>query len=216
MIRKQEKRSNFNFFNPIKEHVSHNKKEYAIVAILFLIGVILGVLFINHMTEQEGKQIAEYIQTFIDCLKTDYQIDSGVLLKNSIVNNIILALLIWFMGSTVIGIPVVYILVGIKGFCLGYSISAILATLGLGKGILFSGITLLFQNILVIPCVLALAVSGIKLYQSIMKDKRKENMKMEICRHTIFSLIMAICLVASSFIEVYISSNLCMLCIQFF
>lgn len=216
MIRKQEKRKNLSFLDPIKEHIRNNKKEYAIVAILFLIGIILGVLFVNHMSEQEGNQIREYIQTFIDCLKTDYQIDNGVLLKNSIVNNVILALLIWFMGSTVIGIPVVYILVGIKGFCLGYSISAVLATLGMGKGILFSIFTLLFQNVIAIPCVLALAVSGIKLYQSIMKDKRKENMKLEICRHTIFSFIMAICLVISSFIEVYISSNLLMLCIQFF
>lgn len=215
MIRKQEKRKS-SFLDPIKQHVINNKKEYLIVAILFLIGIILGVLFINHIGEQEGKKIEEYIQTFISCLKTDYEIDRGILLKNSIVRNIAFAILIWFMGSTVIGIPVVYLLVGVKGFCLGYSISSVLATLGLGKGILFSITTLLFQNIIAIPCILALAVSGMKLHQSIMKDKRKENIKLEIYRHTLFSLLVGILLIGSSLIEVYISSNLFTLCINWF
>ena len=57
---------------------------------------------------------------------------------------------------------------------------------------------LLLQNLLVIPAILALAVSGIKLYKSIMKDKTKENVKIEMLRHTVFSLIMLLVLIVSS------------------
>ena len=71
---------------------------------------------------------------------------------------------------------------------------------------------MLLQTIFIIPVIFALGVSGIKLYKSIMKDKRKENIKGEIYRHTIFSGIMSIVLIISSFIEVYISSNLVLVC----
>lgn len=73
----------------------------------------------------------------------------------------------------------------------------------------------MLQNILFIPCILALAVSGMKLYKSIIKDKRKENIKLEITRHTVFSGIMLIMLEISSFIEVYISTNLLQISIKY-
>lgn len=55
-----------------------------------------------------------------------------------------------------------------------------------------------------------------KLYKSIMKDKRRENIKLEIIRHTIISIILFALLVLASFIEVYVSANLLTACIQFF
>ena len=120
------------------------------------------------------------------------------------------------MGCTIIGIPIVYILITFKGFSLGYTISSIIFTLGTGKGILFSIITLLLQNLITIPAILALAVSGMKLYQSMMKDKRKENIKVEMIRHTIFSVFIAFILMISAFVEVYLSNSLLTLCISFF
>lgn len=55
-----------------------------------------------------------------------------------------------------------------------------------------------------------------KLYKSIMKDKRRENIKLEIIRHTMISIISFVFLVLASFIEVYISTSLFTGCIQFF
>ena len=68
--------------------------------------------------------------------------------------------------------------------------------------------TIFLQNILFIPCILALAVSGMKLNKSIMENKRKENIKLEILRHTLFSLIILLFLLISSLIEVYVSKNI--------
>ena len=47
-----------------------------------------------------------------------------------------------------------------------------------------------------------------KLYKSIMKNKNKDNIKLEILRHTFFSIFMLIPIFLSSVIEVYISNNL--------
>lgn len=214
-MKKQEKR-NSKIRYLIKEHVRKNIKEYIIISIIFLIGIIIGVIFINNIDESQKTQIVDYLGTFVECLNTDYQIDTVNLLKTSIINNLILALTLWFIGSTVIGIPIVYIIIGIRGFLLGYTISSIMVTYSLWKGILFSILSMLLQNIIFIPCIFALAVSGMKLYKSIIKDKKKENIKLEILRHTTFSAFIALLLVGASFIEVYGSSNLVSICIKAF
>ena len=138
------------------------------------------------------------------------------LLKNSIGQNILLAVILWFFGTTVIGIPVVFGLVLYRGFCLGYTIAVCVTVVGLPQGIWFVMILLLLQNLLFIPAVLALAVSGFKLYKSIIKDRNKENVKIEVVRHTIFSFIMLLLLVLSSVIEIFLSTNLFKVLVKYF
>ena len=215
-MRKQEKKQIRTLKNIVKEHVYSNSKQYLIVSALFIIGIIIAVIFTNNDNNTENSQIGNNITTFIECLKTDYQVDKANLLKELIINNIFTAFILWFMGCVVIGIPVVYGIIVYKGFSLGYTISTIILTLGTWKGIMFSLITLLLQNLIIIPCIFAISVSGTKLYKVILKDKRKENIKIEIIRHTIFSLIVLCFLILSSFIEVYISDTLLGVCVKYF
>ncbi len=214
-MRKQEKKS-FKILDLIKEHIRKNIKEYLTVCIVFLIGIIIGVMFINNADESQKNQITQYLGNFTEALNSNYEIDVGNLLKSSIISNLVLAIFLWFVGSTVIGIPIVYIIIGIRGFCLGYTLSSIMITYTMWKGILFSICSLMLQNIIFIPCILALAVSGIKLYKSIIKDKRRENVKIQIVRHTIFSSFIAALMVGASFVEVYGSSNIVSMCIKLF
>lgn len=200
----------------IKEHVLNNKKEYIIVALLFIIGIFLGVLFINHVQEAQKAEIKEYFNSFIEKIKNTDNLNYMELLKTSIGQNIVLAIILWFFGTTVIGIPVVFGLVLYRGFCLGYTIAVCITIMGLQQGIIFVLILLLLQNILFIPAILALAVSGFKLYKSIIKDRNKENIKIEVVRHTIFSFIMLLILVASSVIEIFLSTNILKGLIKYF
>ena len=200
----------------IKEHVANNKKEYVIVSILFVIGIFLGVFFINNVGQEPKTLITEYLNQFIEKLKSTEDLNLIELLKTSIGQNIMLAIGLWFFGTTIIGIPAVFGIVAYRGFCLGYTIAACISIMGISKGIIFVLILLLLQNLLVIPAILALAVSGIKLYKSIMRDKTKENVKIEMLRHTMFSLIMLTVLIVSSVIEIFASTNILKLCIKYF
>ncbi len=200
----------------IKEHVINNKKEYAILFLIFIIGIFSGVFFINHIQEQAKTEITNYLNQFIEKFKPLENIDHIELFKNSVIQNGILAITIWFFGTTVIGIPVVFGIILYRGFCLGYTISLCITIMGLGKGLSFVFITLFLQNLLFIPAILALAVSGVKLYKSIVKDKRKENIKLEILRHTMFSIIMLIIVIISSAVEIFMSTNGLKMLIQYF
>ena len=200
----------------IKQHIINNKKEYIIVVLIFIVGIFLGVFFVNHMQEAQRTEMQEYLNHFIEQMKTTERLDLMGLLKTSMIQNTILAVLIWFFGTTVIGIPVVFAMVLYRGFCLGYTVSICVIVMGMTKGISFSLINLFLPSLFFIPAILALAVSGFKLYQSIVKDKRKENVKMEILRHTVFSFIMLGILLIASFVEIFVSTNLLKLLIKYF
>ena len=115
----------------IFSHVESNLREYIIFTVIFLIGIIVGVIFINNVSENQGLEINNYITSFISSLKENKEINDMVLLKDSIKKNIVLAIILWFMGSTFIGISIVYLIVAFRGFCLGYTISSVIATCGL-------------------------------------------------------------------------------------
>ena len=210
-IRKRKKAGIKDF---ILRNIHDNLKSYLIVIILFIIGIVAGVIFINNTNETQGAEIQGYINNFISSLKQDYHIDKMELLKSSLWDNFILIISMWFIGSTVIGIPIVFGIVIFRGFCIGYAVSSAVAVLGAQKGIIFLLTTMFLQNIIFIPVIICMAVSCIRLYKSIMKDKRRENIKLEIIRHTLVSIMLFIVLVLATLIEVYISTNLLMLCLS--
>ena len=189
-------------------HIKNNIKEYFSVIITLFIGIIIGIFTLNNANENEQNAIKDYIVQFILNVQDNNEIDKIALLKNIIKDNLILIIGLVLIGSTVIGMPIIYSIIGYKGFCFGYTISAILAVLGNKNGLLFGIATMGLQNLFYIPCILALAVSGIKLYKSIVQDKKRENIKVEILRHVFFSLLVGGVFILSSLIEAYISTNL--------
>lgn len=114
-------------------HLENNIKEYLIVSIIFIIGIVIGVIFINNVSDNQSLEITNYISSFIQDLKNGESINDLLLLKDSIKKNLVLALLLWFMGSTVIGTSIVYLIICFRGFCLGYTISSIILTCGIRK-----------------------------------------------------------------------------------
>ncbi len=136
-MREHKKNKSIGIIEIVKTHIITNAKEYITISIIFLVGIVLGVMIINQISETNSKQIQDYLTQFIQALKTDYTIDQGIVLKNALISNILFALILWFMGSTVVGIPIVYAIVAARGLCIGYTISSIFASMELRKSINF-------------------------------------------------------------------------------
>ena len=134
----------------------------------------------------------------------------------SIRKNFMFAVILWLAGTTIIGMPIVLIVILLRGTILGFTISSITVTLGPVKGILFCMATIILHNIIYIPAILTIGVSSIKLYKSIVNDKRKENIKFEIIRHTIISILMIILLMLSTIIENVVSTHFLKKIIKYF
>ena len=120
--------------NVLLQHFNTNIKDYLILSIIFVIGVMVGVIIINNSDEQSKAEINGYINSFINTVKDEnYEVDKMQLTKISILENMKMVLIIWIAGTTIIGIPLIYVITSYKGFCIGYTISAIVSSLGVWK-----------------------------------------------------------------------------------
>ena len=201
-------------FTIIKEDILNNMRSYFIVVVIFIVGMLLGVMFINQVTDKS--EIENYINTYIDETKLLQNADYFNELRNDIGKNMVLVLLLWFAGTTIIGIPIVLGVILFRGFCLGYTIASCVFVLGRAKAVIFIFITLLLQNIIFIPALMIIGVSCIKLYKSIIKDRIKESIKISILKHTILSLMTFSVLIISSIIKIEISYRLIVNVIKYF
>ena len=88
--------------NLIYQHISNNSKEYMLVTLIFVIGIFLGVMFINNVQDTQRTEITTYLNNFIEKMKNAENINNIDLLKTTLSQNIILAISLWFFGTTVI------------------------------------------------------------------------------------------------------------------
>lgn len=201
-------------FTIIKEDIRNHAKSYIVIIILFVLGIFLGVLLVNQTNNKEDIKV--YINSYIDGIKGLQNGDYLGELQKDIRNNILLVFALWFAGTTIIGIPIVFGIILFRGLCLGCTIASCVFVLGKIKGLLFIAITILLQNIIFIPAIIILGVSCIKLYNSIVKDRRKENIKLSIIKHSIISIIVLGILVLSSIIKIEISYRMIVSLIKYF
>lgn len=140
-------------------YLQKNRKIFLIIIITFFVGMILGIFFINHTSEEEILNINAYVNSLKENIEKENSINRVVLLLQSIKQNSIFILIIWLLGCTIIGSSLVYFAILYKGFSLGYTISAIIASLGSKSGTVFVFSSLLLQNIIFLPAIFILAES---------------------------------------------------------
>ena len=61
-ILKRKKRGKSKIGSIIANHIINNKKNYLISTLLFLVGLIIGIMFINNINDFQYKEISEYKQ----------------------------------------------------------------------------------------------------------------------------------------------------------
>ena len=113
------------------DYFEENLKEILIMSIIFFIGIVIGVVFINKCSDIQKEEITSYITSFIEDLKENKSINEIAFLISSIKRNALIAIAFWIIGLSIIGIPLVYFSTCFIGFCMGYSISSIILSLGI-------------------------------------------------------------------------------------
>ena len=113
-----------------------NKQIVIFLLGLSIIAIIAGALYITILNKTDQTLIQNSINEFFNNIKTN-KLNFGLSLKNAILTNIGFIVLIWLLGISVIGIPIIIFLFFSKVFTLGFSISSIIFNYKL-KGTLLS------------------------------------------------------------------------------
>ncbi len=111
----------------IKNTVYSSKHIINFIIVLFLIGIVLGSLFMIFISKEDQLYIIKQITLYFNNIKKGSdQVLGLVLFKNDVINNIFQLFIIYILGLSIVGILVVIVIMILKGFILGLSISGIL------------------------------------------------------------------------------------------
>lgn len=205
--RRVKRRYNSGIKQLVINHISENINIYFKVLIIFIIGICLGIAVVNQLPENGLQNINEYISNSINVLKNGPEISKIQMLKSSLFKNIVVVLIIWFFGLTLLGSFVLYFITLMIGITFGYTLAAIMTSFTFIQGILFFLTAMLLQNIINIPSIIFLIVQGIKSHKDL-NLKQNISLKYILAKNSAYAILVAILLVIASLIEIYISGNL--------
>lgn len=121
--------------NKAKNALLKQKKIYLFIITLIIIGFITGVLFWFVIGKDNKELVANQLSNFFEAIKKKDNLNFTSSLINSLITNISYVVIIWLLGISIIGIPIVIFLLLGKSFIVGFSISSIIGVYQV-KGIL--------------------------------------------------------------------------------
>ena len=123
-------------WDKFKKYLAINKKLFVFLTILFVIALISGSVFSIVLNEKDNALVTDYLNNYINSIDQNTIVFKETLF-NSLTSNILLNIIIWILGISIIGVPIILFLFFYKCFIIGFSISSILLRYKL-KGILMS------------------------------------------------------------------------------
>lgn len=189
----------------IKEHIRANRWQYLLIAILFAAGLIIG----NYKVPALEGGVKNHLLDLLDqYLQADSQgnMDGTALLFNAFLNQAKSVVGIWFLGLTVIGMPLILAVIFYKGFSLGFTIGFLVQEKA-GVGILVAVLSILPQNLVYIPLLMIWSVVGINFSVSIAsgRQNRFRSMGRALASYTLLMLVFLGIVLIGAFIEAYFS-----------
>ena len=181
-----------------------------IKALYFLIGLsiiafIFGIFFTTILSNKDVSIVKDYITTFISNIH-DNHLNFFNILKETWLTNMVLIIIIWLLGISVIGIPVVIFFYFFKIFSLGFALSSFVLTYKT-KGIIFSFLYLFPNEIIKYFAYTLIVVNSIKISKKIIQSiikKESINFNNLLKKYSKILLITVIILSISTLYETFV------------
>lgn len=194
------------FKKTIIKQIQKNMLLYSLILLFFISGIAAGAFTVDALSSVQKDELINYFQSFFSVLNTE-TVKSAAVFKQSLLNNAQFIILIWILGITIIGIPLILLIVGIKGFIIGFSVSFIVEGMGL-RGLLFAFVSILPQNLLIVPGIVVAGVLGISFSIRMLKRRRMRQRKSFSSEFFVYSMNLLLVLAMvfiGSLIEGYIT-----------
>lgn len=195
------------FNDSITRNIKENIGIYFVVTLFFTIGIAAGAFTVKALSYTQKQDLVSYLNKFFQILSKQ-NIENGSIFLESIKMNFETIFFIWLLSITIIGVPITLIITAFRGFIVGFTIAFLIDGLG-WKGIFFSLVAVIPQNIIYIPCLLIISALSISFSLGVIRKKFKKgmmgNMKLGISSYTAALLIIFVIMSAGSLFEAYAS-----------
>lgn len=194
------------WMDKLKGTIKVNKKTLLFFTILLIIGIIAGSIFMAILSETDKKLVTDYFNNYISNIENN-KLNYLESIKNGLFNNLLYIIIIWILGISIIGIPIVTIMFFIKSFTLGFSIASIVFNYKL-KGCLLNFINI-FPNQMIYFLIYMLITTysiffSLKMINSII-NKKNMDFKIMMNKYVKILIISVIAITIGIIIETFIT-----------
>jgi len=191
----------------LKQMIKENISIFLFTIVLFVVGIVFGAFIVNSLSIDQKKDLFTYLSKFFGELETANYIATKEHLLFSFQENLKIFLLIWLLGISVIGVPIILILLFVRGIVIGFTVGFLVNQGGM-KGFWLACASVLPHNLVLVPIILF--VTSCSIMVSIKMIKRqflKGNEPFKVYLQFYFALLVTgvILVFLGSVIEVYFS-----------
>jgi stage II sporulation protein M len=183
-------------------HIKQYWVIYLTLSCVFLAGGIFGTIGVGALAPEKSEELSKFLNKV---LSDQPNMLNASFLRQMAKDNFIIMAGIWVLGLTVIGTPLVYLIVFARGFVLGFTMAFIIhlkKIMGLGLVV----ITILLPSILTIPCLLLGAGLATIFSFFLLQGKTNGNvLKKDFFYYCAASLLISLCAVAAGVLQGYFS-----------
>ncbi|CAA7602093.1 Stage II sporulation protein M [Acididesulfobacillus acetoxydans] len=134
----------------LEEHVRRYWLIYLTLASIYLAGIVLGAVGVGALGGQETSRLGQFLDTLL--LSQPAALSPQFLLALARDTLIIMAG-IWLLGLTVVGVPLIYMVVFTRGFILGFTASFLIEVKG-AAGVALAVVTIFLPALAAVPLLL--------------------------------------------------------------
>ncbi|KGP72167.1 stage II sporulation protein M [Pontibacillus yanchengensis] len=190
------------------QHVREYASIYVFVSLLFLIGIIFGAVIVNSMNFIQKEDLFFYLDRFFKQLPGEPSISSQSLLKSSFFYHVKYLLFIFILGLSIIGMPVIWILLFMKGVVVGFSVGFLVNQMG-WYGLLTAAVSIAPQNLIIIPVYIVAGslamIFSFGLIQKLVAKKIHQPILPPFIRYSMLFLFLLVFVGIAAIIESYLS-----------
>lgn len=187
-----------------KEHLTL----YVFVGVIFITGVVFGAVMVNALSLEQKQEMTRHLSHFFTSVNSG-ALEGGEQLtfKQSFTMHLKWIVIIWFLGLSVIGLPLILILDFIKGVLIGFTVGYLAGQLS-WKGLLFAFVSVVPQNLIIIPVLLICSVTAVSFSIYMVKSRlfgRGGPLMEPFIRFTATAALCLLCMGGVSLFEAYVS-----------
>lgn len=188
----------------LKELFIVNKKSIIFMLVIFIIAITSGSIFSIILSQNDKIYVNNYLKGFLENTVNN-KINITQIFNNLVLSNILYLIIMWIIGISIIGFPIVIILFFLKSFAVGFTIGSILSCYKF-NGIIISLLYLFPHNIICIIVYFLISIYSItlskKMFYAFVKRKTVD-FKNIVGRYTLVLtvsiILMLICVLYESF-----------------
>lgn len=154
----------------IQVYAKEHQSLYWFTIVLFTMGIIFGAVIVNSLPLSQREDLFGFLQFFFSSLGEKGIPEPSSHFQQSFGHYAKTVGIMWVLGLSIIGLPMILLLLFLKGVVVGFTVGFLVAQLQ-WKGVTFAMMGVLPQNLLVVPALIIVGVSGISFSLRLIKTR---------------------------------------------